>query len=38
MVEVLSQMPPEAAPSKDVVVQHLGLVGQMSKTRDVNAA
>lgn len=38
MVEVLSQLPPEATPSKDLVVQHLGLVGQMSKTRDVNAA
>lgn len=38
MVEVLSQLPPEATPSKDVVVQHLGLIGQMSKTRDVNAA
>jgi hypothetical protein len=38
MVEVLSQLPLEATPSKDVVVQHLGLVGQMSKTRDVNAA
>ena len=38
MVEVLSQLPPAATPSKDVVVQHLGLLGQMSKTRDVNAA
>jgi hypothetical protein len=38
MVQVLSQLPPEATPSKEVVVQHLGLVGQMSKTRDVNAA
>ena len=38
MVEVLSQLPPEAAPSKEFVVQHLGLLGQMSKTRDVNAA
>jgi len=38
MVEVLSQLPPGATPSKDVVVQHLGLLGQMSKTRDVNAA
>jgi hypothetical protein len=25
-------------PSKEVVVQHLGMLGQMSKTRDVNAA
>ena len=38
MVEVLSQLPPAATPSKDVVVQHLGLLGQMSKTRDINAA
>ncbi len=38
MVEVLSQLPPEATPSKEVVVQHLGLLGQMSKTRDINAA
>jgi hypothetical protein len=38
MVDVLLQLPPEAAPSKEVVVQHLGLLGQMSKTRDLNAA
>ena len=38
MVEVLSQLPPEATPSKDIVVQNLGLLGQMSKTRDLNAA
>ena len=38
MVDVLLQLPPEAAPSKEFVVQHLGLLGQMSKTRDVNAA
>jgi len=38
MVEVLSQLPPEVTPSKEVVVQHLGLLGQMSKTRDINAA
>ena len=38
MVEVLSQLPPEATLSKEVVVQHLGLLGQMSKTRDINAA
>ena len=38
MVDVLLQLPPEAAPSKELVVQHLGLLGQMSKTRDVNAA
>src|SRR3990170_6925214 len=38
MVEVLLQLPPAATPSKEVVVQHLGLLGQMSKTRDINAA
>ncbi len=38
MVDVLSQLPSGATPSKDVVVQHLGLLGQMSKTRDINAA
>jgi len=38
MVEVLLQLPREATPSKDVVVQHLGLLGQMAKTRDINAA
>ena len=38
MVEVLLQLPPEAPLSKDVVVQHLGLLGQMSKNRDINAA
>ena len=38
MVDVLLQLPPEAAPSKEVVVQHLGLLGQMSKIRDINTA
>src|SRR3989442_2304493 len=38
MVEVLLQLPPEATPSKEVVVRHLGLLGQIAKTRDVNAA
>ena len=38
MVDVLLQLPPEAAPSKEHVVRHLGLLGQMSKTRDINAA
>ena len=38
MVEVLLQLPPKAAPSKDVVVQHLGILMQMCKTRDINAA
>jgi hypothetical protein len=38
MVEVLSQLPREATSAKDVVVQHLGLLGQMTKSRDINAA
>ncbi|MEW6747466.1 MAG: hypothetical protein AB1486_32445 [Planctomycetota bacterium] len=38
MVEVLLQLPAEATLSKEVVVQHLGLLGQMCKTRDLNAA
>ena len=38
IVEVLLQLPAGAPPSKDVVVQHLGLLGQMSKTRDINTA
>lgn len=38
MVEVILQLPPEATPSKEVVVRHLGLLGQMSKRRDINAA
>jgi hypothetical protein len=38
MVEVLLQLPPEVMLSKEVVVHHLGLLGQMSKTRDINAA
>jgi len=38
MVEVLSQLSPEATPSKDIDVRHLGLIKQMSKTRDINAA
>ena len=38
MVEVLLQLPPETTPSKEEVVLHLGLLGQMSKTRDINAA
>lgn len=31
MVEVLSQLPSEATHSKEVVVRHLGLVGEMSR-------
>ena len=38
MVDLLLQLPPEATPSKELVVQHLGLLGQMSKTRDINTA
>jgi hypothetical protein len=38
LVEVLSQLPPQATLSKEVVAQHLCLLGQMSKTRDINAA
>lgn len=38
MAEVLSQLPPEATPSKEVAVRCLGLLGQMCKTRDINAA
>ena len=38
MVEVLLRLPREATASKEVVVRHLGLLGQMSKTRDINAA
>ena len=38
MLEVLLELPPEATPSKEVVVRHLGLLGQMTKTRDINAA
>ena len=38
MVDALLQLPPEAPPSKELVVQSLGLLGQMSKSRDINAA
>ena len=38
MVEVLLQLPSASTPSKEVVVQHLGLLGQMTKTRNINAA
>jgi hypothetical protein len=38
VVEVVTQLPPEMTPSKEVVVQHLGLLGQMSKSRDSHAA
>jgi hypothetical protein len=38
MVDVLLQLPSEAPPAKELVVQSLGLLGQMSKSRDINAA
>ena len=38
IIDVLLQLPSEVAPLKEIVVQHLGLLGQMSKTRDINAA
>ena len=38
MVDVLLQLPREAPPSKELVVQSLGLLGQMSKSRDISAA
>ena len=38
MIDVLLHLPPDVAPSKEIVVQHLGMLGQMSRTRDVNAA
>ena len=38
MVEVLLQLPPEVKPTKEIVVQCLGYIGHMSKTRDINAA
>jgi hypothetical protein len=38
IIDVLLQLPPGVAPSKEIVVQHLGMLGQMSKARDINAA
>jgi hypothetical protein len=38
MVEVLLHLPPDATLSKEVVVRHLGLLGQMAKTRDLSAS
>jgi hypothetical protein len=32
------QLPREVAPSEELVVRHLGLLGQMSKARDLDAA
>lgn len=38
MVDVQVHLPAETVPSKEIVVQQLGLLGQMSRTRDINAA
>lgn len=38
MLEILRQLPSGTQRLKDTVVAHLGLLGQMSATRDINAA
>ena len=38
MVEILGQLPMGTPKLKEVVVNNLGLLGQMSATRDLNAA
>jgi len=38
MVEILGKLPEGTTKLKDTVVQHLGLIGQMSATRDINEA
>ncbi len=38
MLEILIQLPEGATNLKETIVAHLGLLGQMSSTRDVNAA
>jgi hypothetical protein len=38
MIEVLLELPADVALSKESVVLHLGLLGQMAKTRDINTA
>ena len=38
MLEILVQLPPGTKELKDTVVAHLGLLGQMSATRDINTA
>ena len=38
IVEVLTQLPPEVTPLREVVVQHLGVLGHMSKSHDSRAA
>ncbi len=38
MVEVLVQLPDGTSNLKDTIVAHLGMLGQMAGTRDINAA
>jgi hypothetical protein len=38
MLEILIQLPEGAANLKETIVAHLGLLGQMSSTREINAA
>ncbi len=38
MIEILSQLPSGTSNLKEIVVAHLGLSGQMSSSRDINAA
>jgi hypothetical protein len=38
MLEILIQLPEGTTNLKETIVAHLGLLGQMSSTRDINAA
>ena len=38
MLEILIQLPEGATNLKETIIAHLGLLGQMSSTRDINAA
>ncbi len=38
MLEILIQLPEGATNLKETIVAHLGMLGQMSSTRDINAA
>ena len=38
MLEILIQLPEGVTNLKETIVAHLGLLGQMSSTRDINAA
>ena len=38
MLEILVQLPAGTVDLKETIVAHLGLLGQMSATRDINAA